>query len=136
MVVEDESRAGPFAGVGPELLLLGTKVGAEEPLEHLLEVLGVEVFRRVPGTASGDCRRGCESVPRLRSTLIWTTDGLTNSATATNASDSAWAAFWLSAGIWCGGHRRVRPRELTRAAVETTSAAQATALRFIPLTLR
>jgi hypothetical protein len=68
----------------------------------------------------------------LRSTLIWTTDGLTKSATATNASDSAFAAFWLSAGMLsAAGIGRVRPRELTSAAVDTTSAAQATALRFM-----
>ena len=69
----------------------------------------------------------------LRSTLIWTTDGLTKSATASNASDRARAAFWLSAGIsGAAGTARVKPRELTRAAAETTSAAHATALRFIP----
>ena len=36
--------------------------------------------------------------PGLRSMLIWTTDGRTKSATASNASDRACAAFWLSLG--------------------------------------
>ena len=85
-----------------------------------------------PGTASGRRVRGARRLA-LRSTLIWTTDGLTKSATASNASDRARAAFWLSAGIsGAAGTARVKPRELTRAAAETTSAAHATALRFIP----
>src|SRR5512135_746284 len=71
--------------------------------------------------------------PPLRSTLIWTTDGLTNSATAMNASESARAAFWLSAGAeGAAGRRCVRPREPTSAAADTTSADHATALRFMP----
>ena len=74
-----------------------------------------------------------ELTAALRSTLIWTTDGLTKSATVSNASDkrpSRLLALGRDSGA--AGTARVKPRELTRAAAETTSAAHATALRFIP----
>ena len=65
--------------------------------------------------------------------LIWTTEGLTNSATAAKASDSARAVFWLSAGmLGAAGIGRIKPLELTSAALDTTRAAQATTLRFMP----
>ncbi len=54
------------------------------------------------------------------------------SATEANASESALAIFWLSAGILgAAGTRRVRFWELTRAAVETARAAHAITLRFM-----
>ena len=86
------------------------------------------------GWASG--RTGWPHAPAFFWTLIWTTDGLTNSATPLKASDRARAGFWLSA-VNCGAAGAVRsmPLELTRAAVDMTMAAQANALRFMRLNL-
>jgi len=69
-------------------------------------------------------------------TLIWTTDGLTNSATAPKASDKALAVRWLS-GVTLGaaGIGRKKPVELTSAADATINAAHATGLRLISVSI-
>src|SRR5438309_11791560 len=96
------------------------------------------MFRGVPGAPGRPGARPNGLVPRAETffwTVIWTTEGLTNSATPTKASDRARAVFWLSA-VNCGAAGAVRsiPRELTRAAVATTRAAQETAFLFMALT--
>jgi hypothetical protein len=65
-------------------------------------------------------------------TLICTTEGRTNSATALYADDNARAAFCSSRVTFgAAGMGRRTPDELSNAAEETIRAAQATGLRFI-----
>ena len=121
----------------PNCSCSGTPVGTEEPLEHLLQVLGV--VRACPGLGSVRQGRGTGSSAGWASarpsseTLICTTDGLDEFGHRLEClgerhepSSGSPARTFGAAGI-----RRSTPAELTSAAVETTSAAHATGFLFI-----